>query len=161
MVLFKRKQENFSDDEVLAVVDGNIVATETVSDPVFAQEMMGKTLVIEPELKVQKVVSPVNGKVEVLYPSGHAFAIRMKDQTSILVHIGVDTARLGGKGFTPLTKQGANVHAGQPLLKVDFPLLKKSGYAVSVMTILVENPESRSISFKSPQNIQSAQSVLG
>lgn len=156
-MLFGKK---YDDNDILAVTTGDIVPVETINDPVFAKEMMGKTLALQPLNEKMKIVSPVNGKIEVLYPTGHAFAVKMKNGISILVHIGIDTATLKGKGFKILANQGDTVKAGQTILKADFKYLKDAGFDVSTMMIVAENPNNIELTFKKDQKINAAESVL-
>ena len=147
--LFKKEEplKDYEDSAVVAVVTGKRIPTAEISDPVFAEEMMGKTIGIVPEGK-KKVVSPVNGKIEVLFPTGHAFGLRAVDGRGYLVHIGVDTVGLNGKGFKALAKQGDTVKAGQPIVEVDFESVKAAGLDPVVMLILTENPEEKPLEYK-------------
>lgn len=93
-----------ADDAIIALGNGELIDVTTVSDAMFAEQVMGKTAAFK--LTDKTVVSPVNGTVEVAFETGHAFAVRMKDGTGILVHIGIDTVSLNGKGFKMLAKVG-------------------------------------------------------
>ena len=90
------------------------------------------------KLKDKEVYAPCNGTLEVLYPTGHAFAIRMKDNTGILVHIGINTVKLKGKGFTVFAKQGQEVKAGDKIVAVDLKTIKNAGLDDSVILIKTE-----------------------
>ena len=144
--LLKKKNIDVSDKAIVAVVDGEIIPTETIADETFAQSMMGKTIAIEPSNG--NIVSPCNGKIELIFPTGHAFGVRMKDGTGIIVHIGIDTVKTKGDGFKVLKKQGDDVKAGEPVVKVDLDKLKKLGYILTAMTIISEPIESRLYSDK-------------
>lgn len=148
------------DSDILAVAEGEIVPTSSLSDPVFASEMMGKTVVIRPNAISQNIVSPANGVLEVLYPTGHAYAVRMTNGVSVLVHIGIDTVMLKGKGFSVKSKQGARVKAGQNLINVDFKFLKEKGYDISIMMIITENPNNIDINFIQNQLINSGDLII-
>ena len=87
----------------------------------FSQEAMGQTVAVEPTNGL--IRSPANGELEMVFETKHAFAVRMKDGTGLLVHIGVDTVNMKGEGFTALKQQGDTVKAGEPVIKVD---LKRS-----------------------------------
>lgn len=159
----KNKQEEqvtINDNDIVAIVGGDIYPTKNIKDSVFADELMGQTIVVKPEAKLASVVSPANGTVEVLYPTGHAFAIRMKNGVGLLVHIGIDTVELQGKGFKMLSKQGAVVKAGQAIVEVDFAMLEKEGYDTSVMLIVTENPDEIKYNFKQDQTVKVMESML-
>ena len=102
---------------VAAPLSGTVVALADVPDPVFAQEFVGPGLAIEPradETGVSAVVSPVEGVVGSLFP--HAFALETGDGRTVLVHLGIDTVRLGGEGFRLHVEAGDRVVAGATLI---------------------------------------------
>jgi glucose-specific phosphotransferase system IIA component len=151
--LFRKKEEKvYEDSAVVAPVTGSVVKTADIPDPVFAQEMLGKTYAINPF--GNKVVAPANGTLEVMFPTGHAFAVRMADGSGILVHIGIDTVNLKGKGFKALAKQGETVKAGQPIVQIDPELIKELGYNPITMLIVTENPTEREFVFSDATSVQ-------
>ncbi len=151
--LFGKKEERvYEDSAVVAPVTGGVFKTADIPDPVFAQEMLGKTFAIKPF--GNKVVAPANGTLEVMFPTGHAFAVRMTDGTGILVHIGIDTVNLKGKGFKVLAKQGEKVKAGQTVVKFDPELIKELGYNPITMLIITENPNEKEFVFTSKTSVQ-------
>ncbi|MBQ7593436.1 MAG: PTS glucose transporter subunit IIA, partial [Synergistaceae bacterium] len=97
---------------------------------------MGQTVAIEPSDGT--VAAPVNGKIEMIFETGHAFGMRMSDGTGLLIHIGVDTVNLKGQGFTVLKKAGDVVKAGEPIVRVDLDVLKKAGYSAQTMIVITE-----------------------
>ncbi|MGN1344776.1 MAG: PTS glucose transporter subunit IIA [Traorella sp.] len=127
---FKKKDEVF---QVVACVDGKCIPLEEVKDPVFSQKMMGDGFAIIPTSDT--IVSPVNGTIQVVFPTKHAIGIKRKDGIEILLHIGIDTVNLNGRGFNSLVKPKMKVKAGQPLLKVDRQTLTQEGYDLTVMVI--------------------------
>ena len=96
---FLKKKEVF-----LCPVDGKILPISEVNDPVFSQEMMGPGFAVVPTSKV--VVVPMDGEVVTVFPTSHAFGIKSKNGIEMIIHIGIDTVELNGKGFKPLVKQG-------------------------------------------------------
>lgn len=132
----KQEAPKYSDTDMVAIANGTMVPPSEISDEMFAQELMGKTIGFK--LADGNIVSPVNGKVEVMFPTGHAFAVRMADGTGILVHIGVNTVELNGKGFKTLVKQGATVNAGQKVVEVDLDVIKEAGLDSVTMLIITE-----------------------
>lgn len=96
-------------------VAGTVRALDAVPDVVFAQGMVGPGVAVEPvRTAVQHVVSPVDGVVAALHP--HAFAIRVSDERSVLVHLGIDTVTLAGAGFEPHVAAGQQVRAGERIV---------------------------------------------
>lgn len=125
-----------NDTDVVAVASGEMISASQIEDPVFAQEMMGQTIAIKPSEGM--IVSPVNGCLESVFETGHAFSVRMKDGTGLLVHIGIDTVSMNGRGFQILEKSGATVKAGQPIVKVNLDMVRKEGKSDVVMLIVAE-----------------------
>lgn len=155
-----KKADKVNDNDILSPVTGQIFPTNQINDSVFSQEMLGQTVSIHPLNEKLTLVAPTSGMVEVLYPTGHAFAIRMNNGIGILVHIGIDTVELKGKGFKMLSKQGNRVTAGDPMVKVDFREINNAGFDTSVMMIITENPNTKILKFKENQNINVAERIL-
>ena len=124
------------DCDIVAVASGKMIPPSQIEDPVFAQEMMGQTIAIRP--MEGTIVAPANGCLETVFETGHAFSVRMKDGTGLLVHIGIDTVSMAGRGFQILEKSGSTVKAGQPIVKVDLDLVRKEGKSDVVMLIVAE-----------------------
>ncbi len=158
--LFKNTETlpEISDEDIVSLGTGNIIPVSEVSDLVFSQEMMGKTCAFK--LTEKTVLCPINGTVEVSFPTGHAFGLRMNDGTGILVHIGVDTVNLGGKGFKTFLKVGDKVRAGQKAVEVDWSVIESAGLDSSVMLIITEPKEGKTYNFRSPGPVEKYQSVI-
>ncbi|MBQ7593018.1 MAG: PTS glucose transporter subunit IIA [Synergistaceae bacterium] len=124
------------DDAIVAAVNGKFIGPDEMKDEMFAQQTMGQTVAIEPSDGT--VAAPVNGKIEMIFETGHAFGMRMSDGTGLLIHIGVDTVNLKGQGFTVLKKAGDVVKAGEPIVRVDLDVLKKAGYSAQTMIVITE-----------------------
>src|SRR3977135_1555917 len=123
---------------LLAPLSGILVPLERVPDPVFAQRTVGDGVSIDPTSC--EVLAPAAGLVTLLNRAAHALAITTEEGLEILVHIGVDTIGLNGKGFTPRVRQGDRVVAGQPLISFAADLIARS--APSLLTqVLVTNRE--------------------
>jgi len=118
---------------VASPCDGRMIAMEEIGDPVFASGMMGKAIGVIPSENT--VYAPVSGKLVSLAETKHAFTIETEDGRQVLVHVGIDTVKLAGKGFEALVKQGEAVNSGQPLLKVDFEMIRKEGLDPTVIVI--------------------------
>ena len=128
-----------ADDAIVAVADGKLIGPADIKDEMFAAETMGQTIAVEPSSGT--IVAPANGALEMVFDTGHAFAVRMKDGTGLLVHIGVDTVNMKGEGFTVLKKQGDEVRAGEPIVKVDLKAVEAAGYSTQTMLVVTEPAE--------------------
>ncbi len=155
---WKTKTGAYADHVIVSIADGEMIAPSKIVDMTFSKELMGQTIGFR--LNDGKICSPANGKVEVLYPSKHAFAIRMKDGTGLLIHIGIDTVNLNGKGFRALVKQGDAVSANDVIIEVDLALLKEAGYDPTTMLIVTEPADSNNkIEFKDFGSVQRGQII--
>lgn len=157
--LFKKeKSAKYKDSDIVSVAEGTFCAASEISDPVFAGEMLGQTVAFK--LKNGSIVSPANGVLEVLYPTGHAFAVKMKDGTGLLVHIGINTVDMNGKGFNTLVKQGDTVKAGQPIVEVDLDAVKEAGYDSITMLIVAESVSDEKINYIECGEVQKGQIII-
>ncbi len=118
-------------------VNGKAKRIEEVSDAVFAGKMLGDGFAVTPTSET--VVAPISGKVSAVFPTNHAFGIEGDDGVEVLVHIGVDTVTLEGKGFTGFVKQGDHVTAGDSLAKVDFDWIAKQGIDTDVIVVVTNS----------------------
>lgn len=124
--MFKFKKKN---KEVFHnIATGKVVAIENVPDGVFSQKMMGDGYAIE--LTEGTVYAPVSGEITMVFPTGHAYGITTAEGLEILIHIGIDTVELDGKGFNGVAKQGDKVSQGDVLTKVDLDFIKESGKSI-------------------------------
>lgn len=122
---------------ILLPVDGTIVDIESVSDKVFSSESMGRSVAIIPTTGV--VYSPVNGVIEMDFPTKHAFGIKSENGLEILIHIGIDTVKLGGKYFESFVKSGDVVLKGDKIAKFDLHALKDAGYDPTVIMVFTNS----------------------
>lgn len=127
--LFKQKKE----ENLVAPINGKIVKMEEVPDPVFNQKMMGEGIAIIPE--EGKIYSPVNGKIVQLAETKHAIGLTTEGGVEILIHIGLETVGLEGKGFTPKVTVGEKVTQGQLLMEVDLDYIDQ--HASNTITPIV------------------------
>lgn len=133
--LFKKRKL-----QIYAPINGNIVPLEEVPDPVFSQKMMGEGVAIIPT--GGKVHAPIDGTVVLIPETKHAIALKSNDGTEVLIHIGLETVNLKGKGFTILVKAGENITVGQPLIEVDWAYIEE--HATSTITpVIITNSADR------------------
>lgn len=125
-----------NEETILAPIEGTIKPIEDSSDAAFASGALGKGVVIIPS--VGKVYAPVSGTVTVLFPSLHAIGITSDSGVELLIHIGINTVQLEGKGYTAHIKQGDHVDCGQLLVEFDMDYISKEGYSLET-PVLVTN----------------------
>ena len=117
-------------------MSGKAVALSEVSDPTFGEETLGKGAAIIPS--DGRVVSPVNGTVETVFDTLHAIGLKSEEGVELLIHIGLDTVKLGGKHFKAHVKSGDKVTAGTLLVEADLEKIKSEGYDV-ITPVIVSN----------------------
>lgn len=123
---------------VLAPVTGRIISLEEVSDPVFAQKMLGDGMAIEPTSS--QILAPFDGTVAATFPTMHAIGLRSLTGLECLIHIGIDTVTLEGQGFHLLVEEGQNIKQGAPLIELDYQILRSSGKDL-VTPIVITNSD--------------------
>jgi len=124
--------------EIVSPLAGQVKELSQATDPVFSSGVMGQGLVIEPS--EGELVSPVNGTVTVLFPTKHAVGIVSDEGVEMLMHIGMDTVGLDGKGFEAHIEQGDHVTIGQKLISFDMDVIKAAGL-VTETPIIITNQD--------------------
>ena len=129
---------NGAEGSIFSPATGRVIELSQVKDPVFSSGMLGEGLAVEPEDDV--AYSPVSGTVEAVVSSKHAVSIKADSGAEVLLHVGVDTVNLRGRGFHLYAGKGERVCAGEPLISFDDGLIRKSGLDDTVI-VTVTNPE--------------------
>lgn len=120
---------------VAAPVAGQVVPLAEVADPVFSSLALGEGVGVVPT--AGEVVAPVAGELVTVADTGHAFGIRTADGVEVLVHVGIDTVRMAGAGFTVAVAKGQHVAAGDRLAAVDLDAVRAAGFdTTTVVTVL-------------------------
>ena len=127
------------DEQIFAPVSGQLLPLDRLSDPVFADEIFGKGIAIVPDSG--ELRSPVNGRVESVFDTRHALTLRSDSGAEVLIHIGIDTVKLGGAGFTSYIREGEFVEVGQPLIGFDLEALRAQHIDPSVIVIVTNSDE--------------------
>lgn len=126
-----------SEEKLFAPVSGELKALNTLSDPVFADEIFGKGLAIYPT--TGELRSPVNGKVASVFETHHALALQSDTGAEILIHIGIDTVKLGGRHFTSHIEAGQFIEVGDLLVTFDLDALRAEGIDPSVILVVTNS----------------------
>ena len=140
---------------VLAPLDGLVIELEQVPDEVFAQKMVGDGLAIDPQGAV--AVAPISGKLIKLFPGGHAFGIAAEQGIELIVHLGLDTIELEGKGFTRIATEGQMVRMGEPIVRFDRPTIERTG---KVMLSPVVSTGEGTITRRTSGTVKAGQDIL-
>ena len=147
-----------SENEFKAYLDGKVISLKEVGDGVFSEKMVGDGLAIIPANET--VCAPVSGKITVLMEdSKHAVGMTLSNGVEILIHVGIDTVSIGGKGFEYLCKVGDVVKAGTPLLKFSKEEIKKAGHPDTAVFV-VTNPNGVEFKFNSGMQGKTGETVI-
>ena len=126
--------------QLLSPIPGTLRNLADLSDPVFAQEIMGPGFAIIPdEVDTLNILAPAEGTLTHQLP--HACALTTPDGLSILIHAGVDTVLLKGEGFSSLYQLGQQVRTGDPLITWDLRPARQAGYDLDVVVIAMQPPQ--------------------
>ncbi len=117
--------------QVVAPISGHVVSLDDVSDPVFSSRALGDGVGIQPI--DGRVVAPVSGILVTVAKTGHAFGVKTDDGVEVLVHVGIDTVRLGGNGFDVKVAKAQRVEAGDLLAQVDLAAIREAGYETTTL----------------------------
>lgn len=132
--LFKK-----GDIEIFSPVKGKCVSIHEVSDSTFGEEIIGKGVALIPENG--DIYAPADGEITALFPTYHAVAVTTTDGAEVLVHIGLDTVNLEGKGYTCHVKKGQKVKKGDLLIQADIEQIKAEGYDVITPVVICNTPD--------------------
>lgn len=143
---------------VCSPLSGKAVPLSEVSDPTFGEEILGKGAAVIPS--EGKVVSPVNGTVETVFDTLHAIGLKSDDGVEILIHIGLDTVKLGGKYFTAHVKNGDKVTVGTLLVDVDLAKVKEEGYDIITPVIISNSPDYGDVLAVTGQDVKAGDGLI-
>lgn len=129
----KKESVKVAEELFISPLKGELKPITETPDPTFAEKMMGDGVVIFPEEGI--VVSPCNGVASLVFPTKHAVGITTDSGTELLIHVGVDTVNLEGKGFETFVKEGDTIKAGQELIKFDIEYIEKNASSSAVPII--------------------------
>ncbi|MCM8709439.1 beta-glucoside-specific PTS transporter subunit IIABC [Clostridium sp. SYSU_GA19001] len=130
---------NKESQNIASPIDGELKDLYQVNDEVFSKELAGKGIAIVPTNN--KVVSPVDGKVSLMFPTKHAVGITSNNGVELLIHIGIDTVKLEGKFFESFVKVGDEIKKGDLLIKFDKESIEKEGYDLTTMFVVSNTSE--------------------
>ncbi|EGL49262.1 sucrose-specific PTS transporter subunit IIBC [Streptococcus dysgalactiae] len=136
-------QPALAEETLYSPLNGTVVDLSAVSDPVFSSGAMGQGLAIKPEDNT--LYSPVDGKVEIVFETGHAYAITSTQGAEILLHIGIDTVSMAGDGFVPFVTAGQMVKKGDLLGQFDSTKIAQAGLDDTTMIIVTNSNDYHSI----------------
>lgn len=159
-VFFHRSNPSaFSADKaIFSPLDGEVRVLSQIEDPVFASEVLGKGCAIEP--RKGEVVAPFDGVIKQVAETKHAIGIQGENGIEVLIHVGMDTVELNGKGYEPQVKVGDKVKKGQLLLKFDQKAISAAGYSLTTPVIVTNSDDFIEIKLAASGKVQEGQLLL-
>ena len=147
-----------AEETLTSPVNGTQIPLSEVTDETFASEMLGTTVAVEPA--DGKIVAPCDGEVSNIFETGHAVCITTESGGELLIHIGIDTVKMDGKGFTKKVSDGDKVHAGDILVEADLEEIKNAGYQTTTMMILTNTDEFGNVTKAEPAEVKTTSKVM-
>ena len=147
-----------TEETLTSPVNGTQIPLAEVADETFASEMLGATVAVEPA--DGKIVAPCDGEVTNIFETGHAVCITTESGGELLIHIGIDTVKMDGKGFTKKVSDGDKVHAGDILVEADLEEIKNAGYQTTTMMILTNTDEFGNVTKAEPAEVKTTSKVM-
>ncbi|MGY3778969.1 PTS sugar transporter subunit IIA [Isobaculum melis] len=152
--LFGKKKKEAT---LASPANGELVLLETVSDPVFAQKVMGDGYAVIPA--DGNIVMPADGTVTSIFPTKHAIGLLLENGLELLVHMGVETVALKGAPFEIFVEENQKVKAGDALAKMDLELLAKEEKDHTIMLILTNGDEVASFEVNAPGTVSAGEEI--
>ena len=147
-----------AEEELKSPVNGKVIPLTEVADETFASEMLGTTVAVEPE--DGKIVAPCDAEVLNVFDTGHAVCLTTQSGGELLIHVGIDTVKLEGKGFTKKVADGAKVHAGDVLIEADLDTIRNAGYPATTMVILTNADQYSEVTKAEPGPAGTDQTIM-
>lgn len=143
---------------ICAPFSGKVIPVHDIPDPVFSEGIVGLGCGIEPE--EETVYAPFDGVISQIAETKHAIGITSTDGMELLIHVGIDTVDMNGKGFDTLVTEGQRVKAGQPLLTFSLSQIEAAGHPTTTAVLLTNHEDFSALNLMVIGQIQHGQSIL-
>ncbi len=143
---------------LVSPLKGKVVKLSEVKDEAFSSGALGNGAAIEPEEGV--LYAPADGTISALFPTGHAIGITTETGLELLIHVGMDTVQLGGKGFHTFVEAGDSVKQGQKLLEFDIKLISEAGYSLVTPVLVTNSDDFAKVEMTETEGVQAGEPLL-
>lgn len=147
-----------ADASIYAPVAGKVIRLSDIQDEAFSSGAMGAGIAIEP--LEGKVYAPCDGEISAFFPTGHAVGITAKTGAEILIHIGMDTVSLDGKGFTAKAKSGEKIKKGQLLLEFDMEYIKSQNLPLTTPVVVTNSDDMAELKTTDVEMVSNADVIM-
>lgn len=147
-----------ADASIYAPVAGKVIKLSDIQDEAFSSGAMGEGVAIEPS--EGKVYAPCDGEITAFFPTGHAVGITAKTGAEILIHVGMDTVSLDGKGFTAKARSGEKVKKGQLLLEFDMEYIKSQNLPLTTPVVVTNSDDMAEIKTVDVEIVSNADVIM-
>ncbi len=155
--IFKKKDIDENID-LYAPVNGTLINIEDVADPAFSAKMTGDGVAFA--FDGDTIYAPAEGKISIIAETRHAFAMKFDNGVEILIHIGLNTVNLGGKGFKALVTEGKKVKLGTPIIKIDRDIILQNNIDLTTPMIVTNTNGYKLKIISENKDVKLAQTVV-
>lgn len=125
--------------QIISPLNGKLVPLNSINDPVFSSGAMGRGFAVKnPD---GRVFAPFDGEITVFFPTGHAIGLKSDNGIELLIHVGIDTVRMNGEGFTPKAEAGDRIKKGDILLEFDPAKIRRAGYDTTTPVVVTNHTD--------------------
>lgn len=158
MLFYKEKEETAAVVTISSPLKGKLVQLSDVKDDAFSSGALGEGVAVMPEEGV--LYAPADGTISAFFPTGHAIGLTTTEGVELLMHVGMDTVQLEGKGFKPLAAAGDTVKKGQKLLEFDMEYISKAGFSLVTPILVANTAEYTAVTPSKGENISYGEELL-
>lgn len=148
---------NKKKSKLYAPVNGELIMIETVSDPVFAEKMMGEGFAVKPSDGA--IYAPIEGEITNVFPTKHAISVITKSGIEVLIHMGLDTVELAGEPFDVQVKAGDKVTENTLLANIDLAKLAAAEKEADILVVFTNGDQLKEIKIDSPKTVKASESI--
>ena len=154
--LFRKKEE--AGVVIASPVKGNVLSLKQVHDPTFSEGMLGKGIAVIPT--DGKIYAPADGEISLMFDTSHAVSMTTNEGVEILVHVGIDTVKLKGEGFTAHVSAGDVVKKGDLLISVDLDVVKAAGYDTVTPMVICNTDDYSDVQTLGGSDVEAGEDLL-
>ena len=154
----KNPKKDIKSEIIFSPATGKLIPLEEVDDEAFSQGILGQGIAIEPS--EGKIYAPCNGKTDTVFETMHAINLVSSSGCEILIHVGIDTVKLGGRFFKAHVSDGQSIKKGDLLISFDIDAIKKAGYKITTPVIICNSDDYAEIEKLQNQQVQIGQTIM-